>query len=261
MPTNKDFTCDLYIDGSKATEHNIATDNDTCTAWIVAEEGKTYRLKIDASGTKASQYKVHFRADGVSLRQLYLTRSDAMWISTIEVERTADGSTVTCPLLFQNLNVEENDSKKIEAREEVIGNIGKLELSIWRVTISDIKSGFQEYEYKLEAAKVIKEKLLKGQAVSHCTNFGERTTEPPKKHLYCGSLLQAQGYIPRTPSPELIDEDLSDLTQEELRREVMRLREQNADIKREVKQEHDSQTPGKAKNNESTYIDLTGDDD
>ncbi|KAF3307889.1 hypothetical protein TWF173_002126 [Orbilia oligospora] len=282
MPTNKGVTCDLYIEESKATEHHIAIDDETCTAWVVAEEGKSYSLKIDLSGTQASQHKIDFRADGLSLRRFNLAHSLVTRIEATTVERMADGSTVKCPMLFQNLNVVENDSKAMETREEVIGNIGTLQLSIWRVKLSRTRSAFPNTMSELEVAKAIKEKFLKGEAVSHCTNFGERTTEPTKKRTYYDTtyidpknkpyatfffkyaskaLLQAQGYIPRTPSPELIDEDLPDLTHQELMREVMRLREQNADIKREVKQEHDSQTPGKAKNNESTYIDLTGDDD
>ncbi|KAF3159701.1 hypothetical protein TWF788_003675 [Orbilia oligospora] len=187
----------------------------------------------------------------------------------------ADGRTVKCPLLFQNLSV--------ETREKVIGNIGTLQLSIWRVKLARGKLVFPDAKYELEAAKAIKEKLLKGQAVSHCTDFGERTTEPPRKRVYHdatyidpkdkpfatfifkyaskGKITIAQGYIPRTPSPELIDEDLPDLTHQELMREVMRLREQNADIKREIKREHDSQEPGNTKNKKPTYIDLTRDDD
>ncbi|KAF3209694.1 hypothetical protein TWF106_008784 [Orbilia oligospora] len=281
MPTNKGVTCDLYIGESKATEHHIATDNETCTAWIVAEEGKNYSVKIDVSGTQASQHKIDFLADGVSLSRFNLLHS-ITWIKTITVERMADGRTVKCPLLFQNLSVVESDSKTIETREKVIGNIGTLQLSIWRVKLARGKLAFPDAKYELEATKAIKEKLLKGQAVSHCTDFGERTTEPPRKRVYhdatyidpkdkpfatfifkyaSKALLQAQGYIPITPSPELIDEDLPDLTHQELMREVMRLREQNADIKREIKQEHDSQEPGNTKNKKPTYIDLTGDDD
>ncbi|KAF3295286.1 hypothetical protein TWF132_001982 [Orbilia oligospora] len=242
MPTNKGVTCDLYIGESKAMEHHVVIDDET---------------------------------------RFNLTRHLVAWIANTTVERMADGSTVRCPLLFQKLNVVENDSRTMETREEVIGNIGTLQLLIWRVKLPRKRSAFPDPMSELEVAKAIKEKFLKGEAVSHCTGFGGRTTEPRRKQVcydttyidpkdkpfatfifkYASkALLQAQGYIPRTPSPELIDEDLPDLTHQELMREVMRLREQNADRKREIKQEHDSQAPGNTKNKQPTYIDLTGDD-
>ncbi|KAF3166772.1 hypothetical protein TWF751_008544 [Orbilia oligospora] len=275
MPKNKGATCGLYIGESKAMEHHVVIDDETCTAWIFAEEGKNYCLGIDASGTQASQPKIKFRAHGVSLRRFNLTRPLVAWIANTTVERMADGSTVRCPLLFQKLNVVENDSRTMETREEVIRNIRTLQLSIWRVKLSRKRSAFPDPMFELEVAKAIKEKFLKGEAVSHCTGFGERTTEPRRKQVcYDTTYIDpkdkpfatfifkyaSEGYIPRTPSPELIDEDIPDSTHQELMREVMRLREQNADIKREIKQEHDSQAPGNTKNKQPTYIDLTGDD-
>ncbi|KAK6515784.1 hypothetical protein TWF281_004374 [Arthrobotrys megalospora] len=285
MPTHKGVTCNLYIDGSRATEHHIVTEDDTCTAWVVPEEGKSYHLDINAFGTGTPQHRVEFWADGQCLESYDLRHSTIRRVDKAIVERTANGNIITSPLTFGKLKVAEDDVELMETRAEVIGEIGSMKLSIWRCKfVRYPRANPGKYTAsRVEPMRVVKEQLLKGQPVSHCTQFGTRTTNPaggPSRWAYnrtyidpkdkplatfvfnyaSKALLQAQGYMPRTPSPELMEDGLEDMTHEDLMKEVMRLREENTNTKRQIKQEKNSQAIRRI-GKRTTHIDLTVDDD
>ncbi|KAK6503725.1 hypothetical protein TWF481_008729 [Arthrobotrys musiformis] len=284
MPTHNSVTCDLYIEGVRAVEHSATTEDATCTVWIVAEENKKYSFNIDVSETGAAHHRVQFWADGISLEN-YRLRSTTVRIDKVKLERSASGDTTYGSLAFGKLGFSDDDFEaRTETRNGLIKEIGSLKLSIWRFQYGKSYESKHYHPFKRQSVKPVKEDLLKGKSVSHCTQFheiktkykGSRTChdskpiDPIEKPLatfifnYASkALLQAEGYIPRTPSPEIIDEDLSDLTNDELRREIMRLRGNNVDLQHRVKQEHDTDTKRKMKQEggSRSYVDLTLDDD
>ncbi|KAK6342487.1 hypothetical protein TWF718_007890 [Orbilia javanica] len=289
MPIHKGVTCELFVDGSKATEHHVSTEGEICRVWIVAEEGKPYKINVGATATSTGgpHHKIKFWADGIEIDACSLFSSSSATFEDVIVEAKARGkpSHAHCYLGSSASVSLENDSETIETRKEVIEKVGKLTISIWRCEYRLLKKkrSVTAHNPGLELAGDMNEKMLKGEPVSHCTVLGEATTARTTKttmlkrkkdidpidrplvtftfNYSSKALLQALGYIPKTPSSEPIDHDLADLTHEQLQREIMRLRGKDADIKPNIKQEQNLQEAGTPKRKSPIHIDLTLDED
>ncbi|KAF3928756.1 hypothetical protein ABW21_db0200801 [Orbilia brochopaga] len=273
MPSHLGATCDLYIGGSKAPEYDVTIENNTCTAWVMAEEDKEYGFEIDLSKTGAEQHKLHFHADG----QVLIRRAtDKKTISEYHAAATRRDESVMRTLL-------ENDTEATEVRKDVIEGVGSLKWTLWRIKDMRSRKPSQKTRHCIDTVGSLQEKMIKAASVSHCTQLGKSVTMMMDSCDYdfidpwhspyvififryaSKAILQSKGLIPRTPSPEIIDNDVLSMTQLDLQREVMRLRDE-AKIKQEIKEEPREETlptvveQGPPRKKAKIVIDLCNDD-
>ncbi|KAF2100645.1 hypothetical protein NA57DRAFT_54723 [Rhizodiscina lignyota] len=217
--------------------------------------------------------------DGIGFREGQLGRTGSQNYLP-GVMRREKGSWVERALRFSELTTSEDDIRgRQEELRKSIQRIGEISIRVHRCySVKKVTS--PPDDSKLQDVGTIPEKALKGMAVSHKVHllgtghrylFAKHPTEA----------LKAMCIVPRSESPERLEErDIDDLSLEEARELLRRERESNGalkKVKREAKRERiddDSETttddeirviherPAKrtrssAKDNELPVIDLT----
>ncbi|KAK6355471.1 hypothetical protein TWF696_004568 [Orbilia brochopaga] len=262
MPSYKGVSCDLYIDGSKAPEYDMTTDDRTCTVWVMAQEDKEFGFEIDVSGTSDNNHRLQFIADGQKLVSRVLMDGRIKTSEYCAEFRDENGAWMSRKMMFRKADLVEDDKEQTEDRTAIIDAVGSLQWNVWRVRSFKLYHGQPTVRKPFQAASSLKEKDIKGKAISHYTQLGDLVEQPtatsykselkdPKDSPYVvfifkyasKAILQSKGYIPRSPSPERLDNDVESMSGLEMQQEIMRLRaEVKATRKRKIKEEHLEET-------------------
>ncbi|KAF3917583.1 hypothetical protein AA313_de0203921 [Arthrobotrys entomopaga] len=224
MPSHKGITCDLFVDGEKATEYGEEITDNVCTVWVEAKEDKPYGFEVefDGAATRSQAHRTVFHAD----------------------ETEAEASE--------------------ETREDVIENLGSLKVTVQRCEASkkEIRPGPVGGQVAVLPAGKVNEKLIKGRALSHSTSLGPiRNKGAPGRWYYYATTyidpvnnpyaifvfkytsnahLSAMGFLgERNSEPEEVDADVLSMSAEEMQREIMLLRNRANETDINIKQERD----------------------
>ncbi|KAK6527744.1 hypothetical protein TWF694_004724 [Orbilia ellipsospora] len=246
MPTFKGITAEVYIDGKPTVEYATKKKGRICETYIVAEEGKEYKVKLQFGRTGAPRHGLDFDVDGQNL---------ARWTTDMKAFDIAGGR--YCyrkmgkvgwweyrTLRFESLKIDRTGgSRDLEHRKSRSDNIGKMELKIQREHLEALEINLPCKERNFSPLGTISEKDMQSRGLSHGTALGDTTTNWSMDYsqlrvrdfdwlsrryaqfiIYYASkeMLQAKGIIPMDPK---VDQDLVGLDLTQLRTEVMRLRE------------------------------------
>ncbi|KAF2665306.1 hypothetical protein BT63DRAFT_428277 [Microthyrium microscopicum] len=188
-------------------------------------------------------------------KSIYLSRSSVKYCGRIQGSHSyTNGVAERRPFVFSELQIEErslNASDKDLLKKAK--HLGTIRLIVVRCRkISDL-GHIQATKAALHGRNKIPEKLLKGKAISSLAGYGAAVSSAPRNHVNCDDIdttdapladfvwhyrtsedLRKEGIVPRTPSPEpLEDRPRDELSAAELRELLQREQERNTQLKKE----------------------------
>ncbi|OBT63909.1 hypothetical protein VE03_05970 [Pseudogymnoascus sp. 23342-1-I1] len=285
----------IVINGIKVTEYEDPRDETkhdypkkTVLRYIEAISGTNYSILNEvSSGYKlksALSFSVQVDSWTRQTNPLFVQGEDASpwtpWTYKVEGKEYMDYKGVQWekPFKFSPLKIVDADDKdRIKRDAHASKNIGEIRVTVRRKQAKE-KSHYSIRGKDSDTSLEIAEKAVKGQSLSHGTEFGEATrcrelTTITKTKPQRGShdpaavfifryrsreALQAEHIIPRDQSPDI----LQDIPEEDIRRMARERLSQNEDNKVKIKREANvnGQLWAKRSTEDKNYmIDLTGD--
>ncbi|KAK6331452.1 hypothetical protein TWF730_004534 [Orbilia blumenaviensis] len=247
MPTLRDITCDVYIDGKPAEKYSQTSVGGKHETYIVAEENKPYTVNLQFGRTGAPSHCVWIRSDGQAVNsaschgpklevagsryRLSTNRGQPAW----EYRH----------LVFKNIS-KIGDSASLENRKERIENVGIISVQVRRQygPLKVIEEGAMtdpDTFRTFSPLKAIPKKEAELRHISHGTHISQKVSEfydatktaipiDVEEHNYVvfnfkyasREMLRQMGVLPLEQIS--IDDDLVGMGIDSLQQEIMKLR-------------------------------------
>ncbi|KAK6518629.1 hypothetical protein TWF506_005764 [Arthrobotrys conoides] len=172
MPEHKGISCELHVEGQKATEYQVTQAGPICTSHIISQEDKlfSFRLNITSAtlGGSVARLDLELWADGQKLDAFTFTETDYL-VDDAQI-RDSTGTVKVVKLRFAKLKTVDEKKPDQETRQNILRKLGTLEIKLWRAHQDATQTG--SFAYQQEPSKnPIHEKSIKGESITHCTEF------------------------------------------------------------------------------------------
>ncbi|KAK6342486.1 hypothetical protein TWF718_007889 [Orbilia javanica] len=226
MPEHKGISCELHIDGQKATEYQTTQTGSICSSHVISQEDKLFSFHLNiTSSTLGSVPRLDLElwADGEKLDSLTFTETEYV-VDDAQILDSTNAVKVV-KLKFAKLETVDAKMANLEARQDILQKLGTLEIKIWRAHHGVTQTNSFSYQ-KQPSMNPIHEKSIKGQEVTHCTKLAHpKTIKNPSSLGYLTrkidayetpwvtfifrhaskSLLEAAEIIPKVPQPARVE--------------------------------------------------------
>ncbi|KAL5346135.1 hypothetical protein ACLOAV_009168 [Pseudogymnoascus australis] len=290
--TLKGVSVSITINGIEAKEYK-ATDEEeqdcpkhTKLIYIESISGTNYAIvsKVEPLYRLKSALEFQIQVDSTKLPVAPLfvpKRTFGTWVRTTDgmEQINRHGKESKRPFKFSEIKlVDTSDINRVRRDANSAKHVGEIKITVFRRQVleqTNLQTGDYDNSTKLEIA----EKAVKGQSLSHGTEFGEAVKsrvralifetkpargarEPAAVFIFryrSREALQAEHIIPRDQSPDI----LHGLSEEEIRRIARERLSESEDNKMNIKKELNAggEVWAKRSTEDTSYIfDLTGDD-
>ncbi|KAF3307887.1 hypothetical protein TWF173_002124 [Orbilia oligospora] len=188
MPEHKGISCELHVEGQKATEYQVTQAGSISTSHIISQEDKLFSFHLNiVSATLGSVGRLDLElwADGQKLDAFTFTETD-YFVDDAQVQDST-GAVKVVKLRFAKLKTVDEKKADQETRQDILQKLGTLEIKLWRAHQDATQAGSFAYQQE-PSNNPIHEKSIKGESITHCTKFAN------VKHIQNPSSL---GYLTR----------------------------------------------------------------
>ncbi|KAK6503727.1 hypothetical protein TWF481_008731 [Arthrobotrys musiformis] len=219
MPEHKGISCELQVEGSKATEYQVTTAGSICSSHIISQEDKLFSFHLNINspmlgGGGVGRLDLELWADGQKLDGFTFTETNYL-VDDAQIQDMS-GTVKVVKLRFAKLETVDEKKANMETRQDILTKLGTLEIKIWRAH-QDITQT-NSLLYQQPSTNPIHEKSIKGESITHCTKLADaKPVQNPSSSGYLTrkvdsyetpwvtfifrhaskSLLEAAGIIPK----------------------------------------------------------------
>ncbi|KAF3159699.1 hypothetical protein TWF788_003673 [Orbilia oligospora] len=171
MPEHKGISCELHVEGQKATEYQVTQTGSISTSHIISQEGKIFSFHLNiTSATLGSVGRLDLElwADGQKLDAFTFTETNYL-VDDAQIQDST-GAVKVVKLRFAKLKTVDEKKADQETRQDILRKLGTLEIKLWRAHQDAIQAGSFAYQQE-PSNNPIHEKSIKGESITHCTEF------------------------------------------------------------------------------------------
>ncbi|KAF3209695.1 hypothetical protein TWF679_007232 [Orbilia oligospora] len=171
MPEHKGISCELHVEGQKATEYQVTQTGSISTSHIISQEGKIFSFHLNiTSATLGSVGRLDLElwADGQKLDAFTFTETNYL-VDDAQIQDST-GAVKVVKLRFAKLKTVDEKKADQETRQDILRKLGTLEIKLWRAHQDAIQTGSFAYQQE-PSNNPIHEKSIKGESITHCTEF------------------------------------------------------------------------------------------
>ncbi|EGX44850.1 hypothetical protein AOL_s00176g21 [Orbilia oligospora ATCC 24927] len=171
MPEHKGISCELHVEGQKATEYQVTQAGYISTSHIISQEDKIFSFHLNiVSATLGSVGRLDLElwADGQKLDAFTFIETD-YFVDDPQVQDST-GAVKVVKLRFAKLKTVDEKKSDQETRQDILQKLGTLEIKLWRAHQDATQTCCLLYEQE-PSKNPIHEKSIKGESITHCTEF------------------------------------------------------------------------------------------
>ncbi|KAK6331453.1 hypothetical protein TWF730_004535 [Orbilia blumenaviensis] len=177
MPEHKGVSCELHVGDEKVTEYQVETEGSGCNSYVVSQEGKLFSFHLNMNYIalgNAARMDLELWADGQKLDCFTFSETEYL-VDDAQIQDDA-GNVKVVKLKFAKLETVDEKKDNLETRQGILKKLGSLELKLWRAHHDITQTDSLAYQQPLK--NPIYEKSIKGENVTHCTEFADAKIIP-----------------------------------------------------------------------------------